>query len=86
MIESIQNAWIFVSSGTVISWIVTSVCVLGLFVLIYFRRFFINLAVFLLVITGGYFLITTFDFSWIGDLLNFVWQHIERVIEEGKKQ
>ena len=86
MIEFFTGVWEFVTSGNVVSWIVTGFVVLASFLVIYFRKFFTYLVVFTLSITGAYWLITTFDFTWVGTTFEVAKHHIERVIEDGKKK
>ena len=86
MIDFLQSAWAFLTSGNVISWVVTIAVVMALFAVIYWWRFFKSLAIFTLSIAGLYFLLTTFDFSWVGDGVKMAKNHVERVIEEGKKK
>lgn len=85
MIDLLQSAWAFLTSGTITAWLITLITAAILFILWYYRSFFLSLTFYGLALIGLYFVAVTVDFTPVIKVATVAKNAISDVIEEGKK-
>lgn len=82
MIAFFTDYWELITQGTWISWIVTIGSLIVLAITIYFRRFFMFIAIFTLCSVGVWTIATNVDLTPIGTLVDFIHNHIKEIIKK----